>query len=610
MTQLHQKLIVTVLSIVLRSPSSGKDLDAISMTLLNKQTQLSTAAVYCAECAGSKPVPSKASLSLFEAGSTPRANTISHEWRENMVRELSRGANREYESVTRMVGDICRDLELRCDEAERPYREEKIKSHNLGAKIEASRAKVAELEVNLRTQSSNLDDLKIEKSVLSKQLMTTEKRLKDQAEELEKVRHEFDQAKDASERAAQAAIETSRDQDLAYLATLTGKDEILEEQAIKLTTSESCISNLEEQVAELTAEEAKLAETIRNNETMMRELNDGIATANVLIATKQVEVDRMTESEAAVIATQKEAATRAQQASDQKDSTISTLRNQLEAANTKLEEIQHGYDVYVSTKDAEILRLGDSHNSSYERLQADLETTRDGAAIAREESMSQIASLQNMVKKLRREREEQGKKLAKAQELGSRFMAVMSNTNNQAAPPKTKSQSSACGIGNVPPEGDSCSEKRATRTNSASPLGSGTASLSGSTPKRTKTRRSPQARRTQGPMDFQPLTGAKTHRRHTMRSGRTPLAELGPMHNQAPFSPTQRISWEKFPKEIVDCEVSRKNKELQGWNSDDESFGGGDIFTSTDQQQLSALRKPLKTPEMPKHSFDESTTEF
>ena len=40
-------------------------------------------------------------------------------------------------------------------------------------------------------------------------------------------------------------------------------------------------------------------------------------------------------------------------------------------------------------------------------------------------------------------------------------------------------------------------------------------------------------------------------------------------------------------------------------DSDEESFSGGDIFTSTDQQQLSAQRRRL-----PRHGYDETTTEF
>lgn len=610
MTRLQRGLVVTLLSMFLRSPIVEQGYDGVPMILVEKQTQLSTAATSCPGCAGSKFVDKKSSVSLFEAGSTPRALTISHNWRENMVRELSRDANREYESVTRMVGEICRDLELRCDEAERPYQEEKTKSRNLEATAEASRAKVAELEVKLRAQGSKLDDLEIEKHVLSKQVMTSEKRLKEQAGEIERIRHEFNQAKDASERAAQAAIEASRDQDLAYLANLTAKDDILEEQAIKLTISESRISEVEHQIAELIAQGAKDAASLSSNKTLIRELNEGITTANGLVATKQLELDRLTESEALVTVSKEEAATRAQQASDQKDSTIFDLSSRLEAADNRVEEVQHEYDMYTSTKESVILRLRESHKTSYERLQAELEKTRDDAAITHEETVSQIVGLQNKVKILRKEREEQARKLAEAQELGSKFMAVMGNTNASSDPPGIKPRSSAFGTDGVLSCDSSSSEKRASRLNPTYPLGSVASSLNGPTPKRTKTRRTSQACRTQGPTGFKLPTAAKTNRRHTMRSGRTPLADLGPMHNQGPFSPTQRISWEKSPKKIIDLEVSRENQDVPGWTSDDESFGGRDIFTSTNQQQLSAMSKPTKTPQMQNDSFNETTTEF
>ncbi len=551
----------------------------------------------------------KFSMSLFEAGRTPRTDTISHNWRENLVRELSRDANREYESVTRLVGEICRDLELRCDEAERPYQEEQTKSRSLEVSIDVFRAQVAELEMKLRAQGSKFDELQSAKDALSKKLMKSENRLEDQAEEIQKLRHEFFQAEDASERAAQGAIEASRDQDLAYLATLTGKDEILEEQAFKLTSSERRINELENQIAELIIKGAEDAEYISSDNRTIQELNEGIAIAKGLITTKQLEIDRLTESEAMVIASKEEAASNAQQVSDQKDSTISDLRKQLTEAQARIESIQHDYNEYISTKESVILRLQESHKTSYESLQADSEKIRNNAAIAHEETVSQMLGLQSKVKRLRKEREEQGKKLAEAQELGNRFMAVMSNTNVQASP-QGKSRSSEFGTDDVISYDDSNREKRATRPNPTSPIGSGTTSLNGPTPKRTKTRRTPQARRTQGPTDFKPSLTAKPNRRHTMRSGRTPLADLGPTATQGPFSPTQRISWEKSPNKIIDFDLPRENHEVPGWISDEESFGGRDIFTSTDQQQLSALRKPPKTPLVRNDGFDETTTEF
>ena len=53
-------------------------------------------------------------------------------------------------------------------------------------------------------------------------------------------------------------------------------------------------------------------------------------------------------------------------------------------------------------------------------------------------------------------------------------------------------------------------------------------------------------------------------------------------------------------------EVPTENDQArQTSDSDEESFGGGDIFASTDPQQLSVLRS-----KMPRHVYDETTTDL
>lgn len=590
MNRLHQRLTVTISSMFLRFSSPEQDPEGVSLILLEKQTQMPTIELPCPHCKRCRVFSNKSSLSLFEAESTPQANSASHDWKENMVRALSRDATRAYESATRMMGDVCRDLELRCEEAERPYREEQSKSCKLEESLDASRAEIAKLNVTLEGHSSNIDQLEIEKEDLSKQVRKFEKRHEDQANELRDIQQGHQQAREASERAAEAANKVSRDQDMAYLATLAGKDEIIEEQANRLNEVESRINELQIQISQLLAEAAERAQAIDDNATKIQELNDEISTAQESAAIRQSENDRLMKSEAALRANNEKAMLRAQEASNQ---TESVLRHQVETANTALQEVKRDHVLYARTKDAEILRLEDQRKISYEELQAELNMARNDETIAHEKSQSQIASLQSKVKRLRKERDEQGKKLAEAQELAGRFMAVMDHVTKQGPPPKVRPTPSAFARGDVLSEDCRSPEKGEAGTKSSSPVRSGTSSLSGPTPKRTKTHRAPQTRRTQNSLDFKPLpTTLKPYRRHTMKSGRTPLADLGRVHSQGgSFSPTQRIPWgnSSSKKRIVE-DIPQEDEGVREWNSDEESLGGGDIFTSTDQQQLSALR--------------------
>ena len=99
--------------------------------------------------------------------------------------------------------------------------------------------------------------------------------------------------------------------------------------------------------------------------------------------------------------------------------------------------------------------------------------------------------------------------------------------------------------------------------------------------------------------------------REQWRSGtknfRVPLADLGSTQGQGPSALRDRRYREHNKSDISRAgEVLMENdEESRKLGSDDESFGGGDIFTSTDQQHLSALR------DLPRqHYYDETTTEF
>lgn len=96
--------------------------------------------------------------------------------------------------------------------------------------------------------------------------------------------------------------------------------------------------------------------------------------------------------------------------------------------------------------------------------------------------------------------------------------------------------------------------------------------------------------------------------RSATRNLRVPLADLGSTQGQGPSAPRDRRYREYNTSDIDRAgEVLMENHEgSRKSGSDDESFGGGDIFTSTNQQHhLSALR------DLPRqHHYDETTTEF
>ena len=597
--RLHQDITVMLLSTALYASGLETSLQDSSRLLLQKQIQLSNSQLRYENCRSRRPSISEASrVSIFEARGTPHVDSISHDWRTKIVHELSNEAGCRYQSLVRMVGDVCRDLELRCTEAERPLREEQSRSQELRAHLEAARGKVAELEEQARVRQQDIISLTSERTELLDQIETHKDCLKGLEAKLDNIRQEFDQAQLDADMAVQTAVENARQRDLAYMATLTGKDQVFEEQSSVLAASETRVKDLEHETTQLKAEVASHAETIKDQQKAIEELNSGIATAKDLTAFQEAQIEGLRESERKTISSRDDIARKAQDESQVHESAISGLKKELQAAKAEAAGLQKQYDSHASATEAEVLRLEESLRTSTKKWQSELTEARNTAALADQHRASTVADLRSKIKRLRKERQERAKEFAEAQELSARLMAVMGITKNQRAFCNTsttgsreeRSASSSCKPGSP---GLPVSDVDLTASSESSD-----SNRSGPTPKRTKRRRSSQSKRDEI------IPTGRASMRSTLKKSRVPLAELGSRQSRVPATPTQLLHHlhSYHPKEVDGEALQESNRHV---DSDDDCFGGGDIFTSTDQQHLSVLGN--KSTES---IFDETTAEF
>ena len=111
---------------------------------------------------------------------------------------------------------------------------------------------------------------------------------------------------------------------------------------------------------------------------------------------------------------------------------------------------------------------------------------------------------------------------------------------------------------------------------------------------------------------LKPTNTWKESLRSIARDGRVPLADLASTQGSCPLTPKdQKISkngeYQEFhmPKSDGAGRLKENERAPPVLDSDEESFSGGDVFTSTDQQRLSTQRRLL-----PRQTYDETTTEF
>lgn len=607
--RLHQKLSSMILSATLRSEPCEEDLGSILDGLLEKQTTLSNTLARCKAFSPSKPRVQTADLFLFEAKSTPQAPSISHEWKDAVFRQMSRDTNCRYESIIRLVEEVYRDLELRCNEAERPLRNEQSKSHDLQESLENAQAKAAELESQAFARTSELEAMQHERNELEDQVKVKDEQLQDLQTSIEQILQDYDRERLDAKQVAQHATDTSRLQDLTYIATMTAKDAEFEEQAQSLARSEARIADQEHDLAQLEAQIAKDVETMNEKDVVIDELNSAICTANELTASRQADIDSLTNSEMRVVASRDELAAKLQEESDRNEASISRLEEVLQSAKTETSRLQHEHDLYASSKVSEILHLKESHRSAVEKLQVELDKVHESAAANDEQSASKIAELQHKNKGIRKKLEERSKELAEAQDLPRQFMALAEAAKNQKHSTGIELITSRHRQGGLPLSEKSSPSYRGFNDHANPSFDSSTSNKSGPTPKRMKIHRS-------SPPSSKPSTKSARHsnaikaatRRNSMRARRNPLAELQSTQNHAHFTPTQNSGKESFEfRQDEAGEVLQEKGELRGLDSEDDLFGGRDFITSTDYQQLSASRNKVPRDN---YGYDETTTDL
>ncbi|KAL2042947.1 hypothetical protein N7G274_004005 [Stereocaulon virgatum] len=556
LNQLHQSLGVMILSAALHASPSGIHTQLIP--LLEKQTKLSDTQSMSRGCCLRKPSRGTQRVSLFEASSTPQTDSISHDWRNELVHEMSRDAGSRYESVVRIVSEVCKDLELRCEDAERPLRKEQTKSEELRVRLETSQNRVAELEFQARDRSTELHRLMNERDGLADQTRTQKEHLKDLWTSLEQLRQDFDLAKASAESAAQTATENARQQDLAYLATLTGKDEIFEEQAVELAASVERANVFESDVARLRSQAASDMETLNTQRSRIDELNNAIAHANTLAASKQAENYRLLESERKLVASRDNAAAKARDESERHESLINVMKKELELAQDETSELQHELDKRVRANDAEIIRLKQFFHSSNEQWQAKLEEAVNSAALADKQHTLMIADLRLKIKRIRKERDEKAKHLGEFEDISSRLVAMSKekkafDDTGLTSPRQEDEIISSSWRSNQDPQECAVDPARSS--------GSSSSSTNGPTPKRAKRRRASQSASTKS------VTTARANVRGAVRRSRAPLADLAPMQNRGLETPVQRVpQFDANTKEVSSDNLQENSARL---DSDD-----------------------------------------
>lgn len=243
--------------------------------------------------------PTYLSVYLFLGEDSPSTAEInSSHWQESLLKYLSTAAQQQHHYILKIVSEICRDLEARCNNVERSLREAKEISDDLESKLTRSEATVAKMENQARKRISVFNSLEAKNHRLVEKAAAAEQRLLLLSNAHEKLTYRLECVNREAVMSIESAREKGKQAELAHLAIVTSKDEIYEMQALELAEAKARATNLGDELAQKTAASE---EVFGRLEESIYTINKALEISKALADSREIEITSPIELEAKMV---------------------------------------------------------------------------------------------------------------------------------------------------------------------------------------------------------------------------------------------------------------------------------------------------------------------
>jgi predicted nucleic acid-binding Zn-ribbon protein len=256
-----------------KSEESGS-LGTLSLEILDKSQQLASRRF---KCTVKSSTPKISNLQLIEECCTPENKTERHSWKDQLSAYAQMETKCREDSLIRLVGSICSDLEQRCLTAEEPFRKEEARSQKLQQHIE-----------ELQEQKNRLQGQLVERDMILESLETDKNDTEDSLKEAQVEKEQLLARIGAAERKLQDVTNASREhidtlkteydtRELNLRAALADKVSTVEDQQIMLAASKDKITALHSDVESAKSCASKLQEQIQPLEVHLQQCRQDLA---------------------------------------------------------------------------------------------------------------------------------------------------------------------------------------------------------------------------------------------------------------------------------------------------------------------------------------------
>ncbi|KAL8638182.1 MAG: hypothetical protein Q9228_004640 [Teloschistes exilis] len=264
----------------------------LALALVDEYTSQNLAVPPCRRYSSASQPRKSCSVTFLESGSTPASRVDSHKWRDSIGDVLARNAQHQLHTIVQTMGEVCRDLEHRCDEVEKPLRDEEVKSSRLQVALDDSKARVAMLESHNHEQCLITEGIERERFELVARVTELERVQEELSDMLCAARQGIAETTRQAAEAAQKRADEASEIELIHTAAIAEKEEALEARHRGEEALRAHVEEVLSELAQMRQKESLASEEAQRLKAKLAEHEVALSEAHAASHEKQQRMDQ------------------------------------------------------------------------------------------------------------------------------------------------------------------------------------------------------------------------------------------------------------------------------------------------------------------------------
>ncbi|KAL2808385.1 hypothetical protein BJX63DRAFT_35689 [Aspergillus granulosus] len=262
-----------------------------------------------------------------------KTNISRGDWRAEMTNIMTASSRMVNDSILQKVENICYDLEQRCDGIEAPLRKAEEERNQQYLEAERLKQQNSDLEHELQAASNTILGLQEEMSRLEVHANSATSRAGELSISLTQARHALEDLRSTSEGTLTSEREKFRTRELDMIASLSAKDDRLEELQEQIKSQAEENARLEAMLATMSKERESSLESIST-------LKDEVSILRTELEKKDEEIKHLMTGKEVVDKQTEELQAKLHEEATESERLTSALRETIEKSKADLEEIR------------------------------------------------------------------------------------------------------------------------------------------------------------------------------------------------------------------------------------------------------------------------------